>query len=79
MMDAELMRTPCILAFHVRDPSRSTHGCVQRGSRARKEVGTPKDAELYSRSAMRQLQILKAVQAESPFCWQPLPEGCAGH
>jgi hypothetical protein len=30
----------------------------------------PKDAELYSRSAMRQLQILQAVQAESPFCWQ---------
>jgi hypothetical protein len=36
-----------------------------------------KDAASYSRSSMRQQQILKSVQAESPFCWQPLPKGCA--
>jgi hypothetical protein len=61
--------------------ARSTHGCVQRSSQARKGVGTQGRSAVhpwsYSRSAVRQQQILTAVQAESPFCWQPLPKGSA--
>jgi hypothetical protein len=35
-----------------------------------------KDAQLRNRSAMDQWQMARAVQASSPFCWQPLPSNC---